>query len=705
MAIEIDKVKSVNLSQTLGVVETNSVDYVRVIFDALERGQIAVPLRTKEDNQRINTVNVQDIISPESGGGWLQPSLQLSDSDDIAHVSFTSGTEGLPKGVLLSRLALNDTVRRIQSLMQMDQSVREYIGVPVYHSFGYGRCRHVASVGGCFYIPESGFDPRELSRMLAAGEVNALSLVPSLLRILINETGLLGEECLQLKWLEIGSQAMTAKEKQQVKELFPNARIVQHYGLTEASRTTLLQIDGAQSGVLESVGRAYGDVELSVNDDGRICIRGSHLASQIINGQDVTPVLNDQAWFETSDLGDIDDDGYLFFQGRADNVVNCGGHKLSTETLELAILRAFSSVDDLTLSGEVAVSRIDNSLYGEGFLLSYTSADDLEPLKQVATQCVLALGIRAKSAVCFFFVPALPKTATGKTQYKQLSLAYSEQMRASASGRTSIDQGQGIVGAFARVLGISPDEFAATETVTDIGIDSLQSVQLAIQLEAMLGYLPADWRQTPIEVLSQLPKRAPDTEKVKSTGGGQKAPPLWDGSSNRNPENIGFRALLKEDFITHDRDLFSQGLFALFVNRFGNWRMGVKTKLFRFPLTVIYRVLIKMAQIFCGIKLDYTVNVGRRVKLEHFGGMILGARSIGDDAIIRQNTTLGIRDISDLSAKPIIEHGVNIGAGAVIVGNITVGRHSVIGPNCVVTEDLPPFSVVSVGALVITNPE
>jgi len=58
--------------------------------------------------------------------------------------------------------------------------------------------------------------------------------------------------------------------------------------------------------------------------------------------------------------------------------------------------------------------------------------------------------------------------------------------------------------------------------------------------------------------------------------------------------------------------------------------------------------------------------------------------------------------MSDLSAKPTIEKGVNIGAGVVIVGDIIVGRHSVIGPNCVVTESVPPFSIVSTGPSVVT---
>lgn len=173
-----------------------------------------------------------------------------------------------------------------------------------------------------------------------------------------------------------------------------------------------------------------------------------------------------------------------------------------------------------------------------------------------------------------------------------------------------------------------------------------------------------------------------------------KAPPLPDGSQNLNPQGIGFWQLVREDFHTHDRELMNQGFWAIFWHRFGNARMSVRPKLLRLPLTVVYNVMRRMCQIFCGIKLDYTVQLGRRVKIEHFGGMVLGARSIGNDVVIRQNTTMGIRSVSDLNGKPIIEDGVSIGAGAVIVGHITIGARSVIGANCVVSSDVPPDSFV-----------
>jgi serine O-acetyltransferase len=170
-----------------------------------------------------------------------------------------------------------------------------------------------------------------------------------------------------------------------------------------------------------------------------------------------------------------------------------------------------------------------------------------------------------------------------------------------------------------------------------------------------------------------------------------------------NPSDISFWSLVREDFATHNKEIFSQGFFALLVQRFGNWRMGVKFRLLRLPLSIIYFLLSKWTQVFCGIKLDYTVQVGRRVKIEHFGGMVLGARRIGDDVVIRQNVTFGIKDSSDLCAKPTIENNVSIGAGAVIVGDIVIGHDSKIGPNVVVIKDVPPFSTVYIKPQVVLS--
>ncbi len=179
-------------------------------------------------------------------------------------------------------------------------------------------------------------------------------------------------------------------------------------------------------------------------------------------------------------------------------------------------------------------------------------------------------------------------------------------------------------------------------------------------------------------------------------------PPLPRGTVNANPPGISFWALVAEDFRTHDGKLFAQGFWVLFWHRFGNWRMSVRSRLLRAPLTLTYNVMFKACEVLCGCSLPYPVEVGRRVRIEHFGGMILVARSIGSDVILRQNTTFGVRRIEELTAKPIIGDRCDIGAGAVILGHVAIGPDAVVGANAVVLQDVPPHHVaVGVPARVI----
>ncbi|RLJ36217.1 HAD superfamily phosphatase (TIGR01681 family)/FkbH-like protein [Litoreibacter meonggei] len=169
------------------------------------------------------------------------------------------------------------------------------------------------------------------------------------------------------------------------------------------------------------------------------------------------------------------------------------------------------------------------------------------------------------------------------------------------------------------------------------------------------------------------------------------------GRSDQNPKDIGFWALVAEDFATHERKLFEQGFWAIFVHRFGNWRMG-QPKLIRAPSTLLYRIMFKLVEWICGISLWYTVKLGRRVRIWHHSGMSLGARAIGDDCHIRQNTTLGVAQTGRNNELPIIGPGADIGAGAVVAGAVYVGANTKIGANALVIADVPD------GATAIGNP-
>ncbi len=83
--------------------------------------------------------------------------------------------------------------------------------------------------------------------------------------------------------------------------------------------------------------------------------------------------------------------------------------------------------------------------------------------------------------------------------------------------------------------------------------------------------------------------------------------------------------------------------------------------------------------------------VGRGVVIEHQGGIVIhGASVIGDRCIVRQNCTLGIRSSDAPNDAPTLTDGVSLGAGAVVLGRVTIGKDAVIGANAVVLQDVPP---------------
>ena len=119
--------------------------------------------------------------------------------------------------------------------------------------------------------------------------------------------------------------------------------------------------------------------------------------------------------------------------------------------------------------------------------------------------------------------------------------------------------------------------------------------------------------------------------------------------------------------------------------------MGIRFKLLRAPLTLALPVPARPVELIGGIHLPYTVRLGRRVRIWHHGGMVLHARSIGDDVHIRQNTTFGVAGRGRNRAIPIIGDRVDIGCGVCVLGDVTVGHDSLIGANAVVVTDIPPL--------------
>jgi serine O-acetyltransferase len=147
---------------------------------------------------------------------------------------------------------------------------------------------------------------------------------------------------------------------------------------------------------------------------------------------------------------------------------------------------------------------------------------------------------------------------------------------------------------------------------------------------------------------------------------------------------------IKEDWIAHERDWTKPGFRAVAVHRFGVWRMSVEPKLLRAPFSILYRAMFRHVRNVYGIELPYTVQLGRRVIIEHQGAIVIhGQTVIGDDSVIRQGVTMGNRYLDRPTEAPRLGKRVNVGAGAKILGAVTLGDGANVGANAVVLKDVP----------------
>jgi serine O-acetyltransferase len=145
-----------------------------------------------------------------------------------------------------------------------------------------------------------------------------------------------------------------------------------------------------------------------------------------------------------------------------------------------------------------------------------------------------------------------------------------------------------------------------------------------------------------------------------------------------------------EDLRSHEGESSRPGFRALAVYRFGVYRMHWPRNVLRMAMSVIYRFLFRWVRNHYSIELPYSAKVGRRVVIEHQGAIVIHGNSvIGDECIIRQGVTLGNRHLNAPFDAPVLGRGVNVGAGAKILGNVKIGDKAVIGANAVVLRDVP----------------
>jgi len=147
-------------------------------------------------------------------------------------------------------------------------------------------------------------------------------------------------------------------------------------------------------------------------------------------------------------------------------------------------------------------------------------------------------------------------------------------------------------------------------------------------------------------------------------------------------QDIGLWDQIREDWAMSGRltAFVRPGFHVMVVHRFGS-RLRHLPRPLRRPLLIPLMLLNYYCRFYYGIELPFATTVGRRVVIAHQSGIVIDHRAdIGDDCLIRHNATIG---------PARLERGVQVGAGSVIEGKITIGEGARIGANAVVTRDVP----------------
>tara|TARA_B110000027_G_scaffold132579_1_gene159019 strand:+ start:402 stop:1886 length:1485 start_codon:yes stop_codon:yes gene_type:complete len=298
----------------------------------------------------------------------------------------TSGTSGKKRKIVVQgKKALNSTMKYISEFMKLNSNLIEFIGSPPDNVFWFGRIRCCLGVGGTIVLNHNPTNPIVALNEIKKNNCNAITADTSfhLMMIKYFKKRLLSLSN-QIKWIKLSSQPVPLDKLKDLMNLFPKAKIIMGYGLTEAMRTTLIDYRKNLKR-LNSVGtpqkgvkiKLYNDKKKNKNRDDieEITIKGENLALGYLNSKLETKKKFKNNVFHTGDCGKIDNKGFLYFKSRADSIINIGGVSHSSEEILSVIKKkidkcssiivGIDGIDDIL--GSVPILLLEKNIYSKNF--------------------------------------------------------------------------------------------------------------------------------------------------------------------------------------------------------------------------------------------------------------------------------------------------------------------------------------------------
>lgn len=355
------------------------------------------------------------------------------DAEDVGVLLFTSGTTGAPKAAVLRHRHL---VSYILSSIEFGVAPEDDIAlgtVPPYHIAG------VVSVLSSVYagrrvVQMPNFSAADWLETARKERVTTAFVVPTMLHQIVQELeGKSSAELPHLTSIAYGGGKMPGPVIEAAMTLFPDTGFAQAYGMTEtASTITVLYPDDHRAAFasddpavrrrLTSVGRVLPGIELQVRDRdgnvlppgqrGEVFVRGEQVSGEYVGKGSL---LDNDGWFPTRDAGELDAEGYLFLEGRADDVIVRGAENMSPGEIEDVILRH-------PAVGDVGVVGVPDEHWGEAVAAVVVLKPGAEAAVEELQDWVRNHLRSSRVPGSITFVDALPYNETGKLLRRTIRL-------------------------------------------------------------------------------------------------------------------------------------------------------------------------------------------------------------------------------------------------------------------------------------------
>jgi long-chain acyl-CoA synthetase len=282
--------------------------------------------------------------------------------DDLVALPYSSGTTGLPKGVMLSHRNLVVNNLQFVASIRMRESDRLMLFLPLYHIYG-AMLMGAAVCAGATLVMMERFEPAECLRLVAHHRVTLFFAVPPVLLALSQWPDLARHDVRSVRLVMIGAAPVAPELSRRFHEM-TGIPVVQGYGLTEAGPFTHLNpIHDPALNVLDSCGLPAHDTEQKVVDVetgdrvlppgevGEICVRGPQIMRGYWKAPEATAACIRDGWLHTGDIGRIDEHGYTFIQDRKKEMIKYKGFGIAPAEIE-ALLLEHPGVADVAVIGK-----------------------------------------------------------------------------------------------------------------------------------------------------------------------------------------------------------------------------------------------------------------------------------------------------------------------------------------------------------------